>query len=125
MPIRSNRRSNLLACSVCNQLVELETTMIDESGKPVHEECYVRRVRANMLPIRGDPNRKDKSNAQRVVEFLNSATHPVKEFCFVCGSPLEHHEVRFFYKDGTWEIPLRRCPTCDPPPSRNCNTADA
>jgi hypothetical protein len=28
-------------CSLCNEPVELETTKTDESGKPVHEECYV------------------------------------------------------------------------------------
>jgi hypothetical protein len=28
-------------CSLCNELVELETTNTDENGKAVHEECYV------------------------------------------------------------------------------------
>ena len=28
-------------CSLCSELIEIETANIDENGKAVHEECYV------------------------------------------------------------------------------------
>jgi hypothetical protein len=40
-------------CALCNSPVELETCKTDERGKPVHEACYVRKVRvyAGRVPI--------------------------------------------------------------------------
>lgn len=32
-------------CSECGQPVSLETTKIDRFGKPIHDECYLARVR--------------------------------------------------------------------------------
>jgi hypothetical protein len=31
-------------CALCNNTVELETCKIDESGKAIHEECYLRKL---------------------------------------------------------------------------------
>jgi hypothetical protein len=31
-------------CVVCNNTVELETCKTDESGKALHEECYLRKL---------------------------------------------------------------------------------
>jgi hypothetical protein len=116
MPMRSHLRfvPKFLVCSVCNELVELETTMIDESGKPVHEECYVRRARANNL-TQDDPNRTGTSNAREVIDFLNSVTtREVPKICPLCESQLERQEFTFLYKDRSWQIWLTRCPKCDP-----------
>jgi len=35
-------------CSICNKAIERESTKIDESGKTVHEKCYVQRVGVRM-----------------------------------------------------------------------------
>ena len=32
-------------CALCNRPVELETAKTDEQGHPVHEQCYVQKVR--------------------------------------------------------------------------------
>ena len=59
-------RSNLTfrrkyhTCSICNEVVELETAKTDESGKPVHEECYVARVALNTM--------RPQSNEVKAVE---------------------------------------------------------
>jgi hypothetical protein len=31
-------------CTLCNKPVQLETCNTDESGKAIHEECYIRKV---------------------------------------------------------------------------------
>jgi hypothetical protein len=31
-------------CVLCNEPIELETSNTDESGKAIHEECYIRKV---------------------------------------------------------------------------------
>ena len=31
-------------CCICNSPIPLETSNTDESGNPVHEECYVRKT---------------------------------------------------------------------------------
>jgi hypothetical protein len=36
--------SNTLVCSICYGLIEIESTKTDENGKPVHEDCYSRRL---------------------------------------------------------------------------------
>jgi|HubBroStandDraft_6_1064221.scaffolds.fasta_scaffold785987_2 hypothetical protein len=32
-------------CGICNKPVELDIAVTDQDGKPVHEECYVLKVR--------------------------------------------------------------------------------
>ena len=32
-------------CSICNKPVQPDIAVTDQDGKPVHEECYVRKVR--------------------------------------------------------------------------------
>jgi hypothetical protein len=34
------------SCALCNNPVELETCNTDESGRMVHEECYVVKIRS-------------------------------------------------------------------------------
>ena len=47
MPIRSNLafKTTFPICSVCNEPVELNTAKVNEVGNPIHEECYVVKVR--------------------------------------------------------------------------------
>ena len=54
MPLRSNLafKSEFPTCPLCNEPVELETAKTNETGKPVHEECYVVKVSLK-LPTRG------------------------------------------------------------------------
>jgi hypothetical protein len=33
-------------CQICKKTVMLETARIDERGKPVHEECYLKTIQA-------------------------------------------------------------------------------
>jgi hypothetical protein len=51
MPIRSQLalRPRFLTCSICNELVELETAKTDEIGKSVDEECYGRHCKRRLL----------------------------------------------------------------------------
>jgi hypothetical protein len=35
-----------LICSICKEPVGIEASKTDEDGKPVHEDCYVRRLMA-------------------------------------------------------------------------------
>jgi hypothetical protein len=35
-----------ITCSICSQSVVLETAKTDENGKPVHEDCYIKRLLA-------------------------------------------------------------------------------
>jgi hypothetical protein len=37
-------------CALCNDPVELETCKTDESGKAIHEECYLRKMIRLKLP---------------------------------------------------------------------------
>jgi hypothetical protein len=32
-------------CSICNKPVDLDIAVTDQDGKPVHEECYVLKMR--------------------------------------------------------------------------------
>ena len=43
------RRLRLPKCNICNRAVELETAKTDESGKAVHEDCYVRILRLKAI----------------------------------------------------------------------------
>jgi hypothetical protein len=45
-------------CTLCNSSVTLEACKIDERGKPVHEECYVRKTRVNAGRVPIPPLRK-------------------------------------------------------------------
>lgn len=46
LPITPNATSQqFLLCKICRQAVLLETCKIDEQGQPVHEQCYVDRVK--------------------------------------------------------------------------------
>ena len=121
MPIHSHlaSRPKFLACSLCNEEVELETTKIDESGRPVHEECYVRGVCAQTAarpstPIRGNPGHKEKPITRELIQFLDTeACRPVDRFCPICGSQVECRDVQFFYGNRTWKIHLPNCVKCN------------
>jgi hypothetical protein len=120
MPIHSHLafRPKFLACFLCNEEVALETTKIDESGKPVHEECYVQQVCGHKAarpptPIRGDPDHKEKPITQELTQFFDTeACRPVDGFCPICGSQLECRAVKFFYENRTWKIHLTNCVKC-------------
>ena len=36
-----------LICSICNEPIRLETAKVDENGKAVHEDCYIKRLLAS------------------------------------------------------------------------------
>jgi len=38
-------KPQLPLCSICNKPVDPETAVADQDGKPVHEECYVLKMR--------------------------------------------------------------------------------
>jgi hypothetical protein len=121
VPIHSNlaRRPEFFTCSICNESVELETTKIDESGKPVHEECYLQKVSLKWSirppPTAVDAHFNHTPLSQAIVAFLNSAnTRPLTNLCPDCGSQLEHGEYSFFYRGQTWEILLPICLNCHP-----------
>ena len=123
VPIHSNLalRPDFSTCSICNELVELETTKIDESGNPVHEECYLQKVSLKWA-IRPPPTAVDANISvnhtplsRAIVAFLSSANNrPLINFCPDCGSQLEHRECSFFYSGQTWEIQLPVCLNCHP-----------
>jgi hypothetical protein len=125
LPLHSNlaRSSRTFPCSICNELVELETAKVDETGKPVHEECYVQKVilEKSVRPPPGASNAEDNGNplSQAVVAFLDSATaQSITDSCPECGSQLEHRKLTFFYAGRSWEIQVAICLDCidtDPP----------
>lgn len=39
---------DVVRCSICNQPVTLESAHSDECGAPVHEECYVLKIRLKL-----------------------------------------------------------------------------
>ncbi|HEV3512692.1 MAG TPA: hypothetical protein VGS05_13385 [Candidatus Sulfotelmatobacter sp.] len=41
-------------CQICKQPVILETARIDERGKAVHEDCYLRAIQAQQRPRTDD-----------------------------------------------------------------------
>jgi len=116
-------RSEFPTCPICNEEIELETAKIDEVGRPVHEECYVQRVKKSIRPPPGASYGEDNENPflQQIVTFLDSAkhTHAITNFCPVCGSQLEHRTCTFLYAERTWEIRLairHDCATIDSTP---------
>jgi hypothetical protein len=123
MPIRSNfdRRPNFLTCSLCNEFVELETTKLDEFGKPVHEECYAQKVSRGRTPRPPPRDREDVSKKldhplpRTIVDFLSSASaRSAPKLCTVHESALEFRDCTFFYMGQTWEIRLPVCVKCRP-----------
>jgi len=38
-------KPQLPLCGICNKPVDLEIAVTDQDGKPVHEECYVLKLR--------------------------------------------------------------------------------
>ncbi len=122
MPIHSNLafRPKFHHCSICNEAVELETAKIDESGKPVHEECYVRKVcihttATEPAPIQENLSHKRKTIRQEVIEFLDlQAARPISRFCPFCGSQLECREATVCHEDRSWKLHLTNCVKCNP-----------
>lgn len=39
---------DVVRCSICNQPLSLESAHSDEYGAPVHEECYVLKIRLRL-----------------------------------------------------------------------------
>lgn len=123
VPIHSNLalRPDFLTCSICNEPVELETTKIDERGKPIHEECYLQKVTLKW-PIRPPPTAIDANVhanptplSRAIVAFLDTANlRPLTDSCPDCGSQLTHRECSFFYRGQTWEIRIPVCLHCHP-----------
>ena len=107
-------------CSICNEAVELATAKTDESGQPVHEECYLQRVRLNTTgrmstSTQPNPNHKDKPLVRELIDLFDfEARRPVSSFCPHCGSQLETRAVTLFYHERTWKIHLTNCVTCNP-----------
>jgi uncharacterized protein with PIN domain len=126
MPMRSNlaAQSAFPICSVCNEPIELRTTKLNETGEPIHEECYVLDHRLERDAIVLASSEEDVSAVetifpQAIIEFLNNAsTHPVTNRCPDCGSDLEYRECTFFYEGQTWEVPLPICIICCHPPQQ-------
>jgi recombinational DNA repair protein (RecF pathway) len=111
-------RPNFFSCIICGESVELETTKIDEGGKPVHEECYLRTVNLKWsfrLPPAVDANSDQTALSRAIIAWLNSAnSRPLTNSCPDCGSRLEHRQCSFFYRGRNWEIQLPICFNCHP-----------
>jgi hypothetical protein len=45
MPIVLNFSRKPPLCSICNKPLDLKIAVTDQDGKPVHEECYVLKLR--------------------------------------------------------------------------------
>jgi hypothetical protein len=41
------------ACAICDKPVPLETAKSDEDGRPVHEQCYVLKLKQSPSESRG------------------------------------------------------------------------
>jgi len=37
--------SQILMCAICNRRVPVELCKFDDAGQPVHEECYVEKLK--------------------------------------------------------------------------------
>lgn len=44
----------LVLCQICKKPVPLETARINESGKAVHEQCYLNALKGRVSPITSD-----------------------------------------------------------------------
>jgi len=45
LPARTGSRVPDLRCTICEQPIPIETAKTDDNGHPIHEECYLLRVR--------------------------------------------------------------------------------
>jgi len=45
LTIPNSRVMNWPICGLCDEIVKLETNKTDETGRAVHEECYVLKLR--------------------------------------------------------------------------------
>ena len=115
MPLHSNlaRSRKSHPCSICNEVVDLETAKIDEVGNPVHEECYLQEL-CLKKSIRPPPKASDAEDKHpRAIVALDSANaHAIKNVCPICGSQLEDRKLTFFYAGRTWEVPIAICLDC-------------
>src|SRR5258705_11465509 len=70
MPLHSNLafRPKSVACSLCNETIDLETTKTDESGKPVHEECYAQKVSVHTTHHQTSNPNSGRSEPQREIQ---------------------------------------------------------
>jgi len=121
MPIRSHfsPRRKFFTCAICNEFVELETTNVDETGKPVHEECYLQRISLKRSirppPTLLEANLNDDTLSHAIITLLNSTKdHSVINSCPECGSQLEYRDISLFYSGQTWEVHLPLCLNCPP-----------
>lgn len=120
MPLRSNLafKSEFPICSICNEFIELETTKVDEVGKPVHEQCCVQQISLKKStrppPTKKDAEYKANPRAQAIIALLKSAnTDSVMNSCPDCGSFLEYRGCTFSHEGQTWESILPVCIHCD------------
>jgi len=83
--------SNVPICSICQKPVILETSKVDNFGKPVHEGCYLRNL--NFAPDSGRSSRQWPSS--REWHFRAIAHHKIAATlfanvwttCFVSKTP--------------------------------------
>jgi hypothetical protein len=61
----------VLLCSLCDNLVEIESAKTNEFGKAVHEECYVQKMQATHL------------RQLRILAWIS--TVPATAACSACG----------------------------------------
>ncbi len=114
MPIRSSfsAKSKFSICSVCNQPVELPMAKVDDSGQPVHDECYAQKAgwRATQRPPPDDIKDREKSLSQAIVTFLDSRAHSGGDLkrCPVCGSDLEYRDCTLLLQRAG----LESAPSC-------------
>jgi uncharacterized protein with PIN domain len=122
MPIRSNlaARRAFPLCPICKEPIELGTTKLNETGEPVHEECYVldnrlKRAAISLASSEENTGAFESSLPHAIIEFLNDAsTHLATSQCPACGSELEYQDCTFIYEGQTWEVPLPICIICHP-----------
>jgi hypothetical protein len=53
-PYLSPRR-HFPICPICNEIVELTSSMTDDNGKAIHEDCYVEKTKGRWTTKRGRP----------------------------------------------------------------------
>jgi hypothetical protein len=92
-------------CFICNEPLKLESCVVDETGNPTHQDCYL--VKLGVV--------KKGSEKGEIVEFLNSLnTRSMPTICPACGATLEQQTAKFFWAGKSWEVPLMNCPKCNP-----------
>src|ERR1035438_8285888 len=110
MPLRSNLafKSEFPICSICNEFIELETTKVDEVGKPVHEQCCVQQISLKKStrppPTKKDAEYKANPRAQAIIALLKSAnTDSVRKRPTSRAAFLESRGCTFSHEGQTWE----------------------